>query len=238
VTSILNAPTEEIFGVNYNAALEIYNGIINGDETVTVALFSDGTMDKYDYYYEVFSENFKKYVLNNSMQLAFSSISWQVKDCDIKLTANTKLMNKKINESVEKFNVYHDANLAAGVKSGITEMEAIIKMLNWMTANLKYDSYVSGSSVEALETGISDYRWYAEIFYYLCKDVGIDCEIVYGLHTYENVSHTSYWNRVKIGETWYYTDMWFYSVTSHANYESLEYFLSEQLWDNHSLTTK
>lgn len=234
INDILTEPTQDVFGINYEAAMNIYKGILNDEKYVGVELFKEiNDIDSYSAY-DAFAAKFKKYVLNSSMDLQYSSIGWLVnRECDVKLTANTYGMRKQLLSSIDGFEEYHKANIAAGVQDGMTEMEAVVKILNWMTRNLEYDNYASKNSVGALITGKADYRWYAEIFYYMCKNIGIDCEIINGRHIPDGRRVAALWNKVKIGETWYYTDLWYYSITSYKDAEKLEYFLSEELWENH-----
>ena len=112
----------------------------------------------------------------------------------------------------------------------MNELEAIKKMVNWLANQTTYSSYHSQSAIEALRTKVMDYQWYAPVFQQMCRDAGIECQIIKGTHPY-----MAYWNRVKVGDTWYYSDVWYYFDESYDNYQTYKYFLSEDLWSTHTI---
>ena len=232
INHYLKAPSEDVFKNNFDAAMAIYNSILNGEDETNIKLFLEegSKLDSTTLYYD-FAEKFSKTVLSGAGELKFWGISWMDKTCDVSARINSKGMRKHLDMLVSGVGDYHNANMSAGVTAGMTEMEAVAKIITWMGYNLNCDNYAFDSSLEALKHKNADYRWYAEIFYGMCQDAGINVEVVKGLHT----DSLAYWNRVNIGGTWYYSDVWYYFVESYKNVDRMEYFLSESLWSNHTI---
>ena len=236
ILDIFVIPTPEDFGVNYEAALKIYNGLLSGEDSVKVEI-SDNDEEKDVYQvYDDFALKFKDKVLNNSMELMFEGISWFGDNGFIVATIDTGAMFERVDNVCRNIDVFRDVLSQMGIVNGMSQKEAIVKIINWMANNLEYDDYVSKNAVDALKTKVVDYRWYAEIFYYLCADIGIECEVIKGAYVINQQESSAYWNRIKIGNTWYYTDVWYYFVENYNNFADYEYFLSEKLWGNHKIS--
>ena len=230
ITDLIIIPTEEEYEYFYEPAITLYNAIINNQDTTVVELnLNDEITDVYKLY-DKFDEIITKKMFGGAFELHFQGISWRHEEGFVKATLNTGKIYNTMKETCENADIYHQANIKAGVKDGMSELEAIKKMVNWLSNQMTYESYASGSAIEALKTHTADFQWYAPIFQQMCRDAGIECEVIKGKHPY-----LAYWNRVKIGEKWYYSDVWYYFIESFANYESYEYFLSESLWSNHKI---
>ena len=236
ILNIFSPPVAEDFGDNYDAALAIYNGLLLGEDSVKIEIHDNDEEKSAYQVYDDFANKFKDQVLNNSMEVMFEGISWFGDGDIIIATINTSYMTEKADNVCRNINVFRDVLNEIGIINGMSQREAIVKIINWMSNNLNYNDYESGNVVEALKTRVVDYRWYAEIFYYLCTDIGIECEVIKGVHINNQQESAAYWNRVKIGDTWYYTDVWYYFVESYDNFSDYEYFLSEKLWENHRIS--
>ena len=230
ITDLIFAPTENVYGNFYEQAMLLYDGIINGDSEIVVTLYTNETITDVYSLYDEFEKIVIKNMFDSAFELSFTGISWRNEEGYVKATLNTGKIYKTAMETVYNANIYRQANIAAGVKDGMSELEAIKKMVNWLCNQTTYSSYASKNAVEALTNRVVDYQWYAPIFKQMCRDAGIECEVIKGKHPY-----LAYWNRVKIGEKWYYTDVWYYFCESFKNYESYEYFLTETLWSNHTI---
>ena len=230
ITDLIAMPTEDDYSDFYEQAMVLYNGIINGDSETVVMLYTNETITDVYLLYDEFEKTVVDKMFDNAFDLSFSGISWRSEDGHVKATLNTGKIYKTAMETINNANLYRQANISAGIKDGMSELDAIKKMVNWLCNQTTYSPYESKSAVEALKNKIVDFQWYGPIFKQMCRDVGIECEVIKGAHPY-----SAYWNRVKIGEKWYYTDIWYYFCESFKNYESYEYFLSETLWPNHTI---
>lgn len=125
---------------------------------------------------------------------------------------------------------YYEANVLAGLDEQTSEFEAVSKINNWLCETLIYEvGYVLPP--EVLENGKAQCEGYALLFYAMCRNASIECNIVSGKTKDSDGQlingHT--WNQVKIGGTWYYIDVCWNDVDAAPN----RYFLTEKLWGDH-----
>lgn len=117
--------------------------------------------------------------------------------------------------------------------SGLTENQVISRLNAYLRDKTNYDySYadISYTVKGILYNKKAVCAGYAKFFKSVCDNLGISCKYISGtVDNGENVgSHA--WNRVKIGNTWYYIDTcWNACLKSNA------YYLSETLWSTHKI---
>lgn len=78
---------------------------------------------------------------------------------------------------------------------------------------------------------------YALAFYAMCTAESVECHIVSGWATSTMGRGDHAWNRVKLGDTWYYIDCTWDDPTG-GGMENYEYYLSTALWTDHEDETE
>ena len=131
-------------------------------------------------------------------------------------------VNRKIKE------LAHSLLVESGIEEG-SDDEKIRKISDIVCRYLTYDKKYAGKYMDSFLSSMKIRRGaclqYSELFYILCCEEGIPCEIVWG------GSSGGYhaWNRVYDGEKWKYIDVtWNDSKDSGGRYQ-----LSEELWEDH-----
>lgn len=117
---------------------------------------------------------------------------------------------------------------------GLSDYEKVRKIYSYITNNVDYDKeidqkegYLSYSAYAALIDGKAVCQGYANLFYRLCLEAGIDCRIVAG--TCRDEGHA--WNIINIGDYYYHCD-----ATWDAAGNTEKYFLKcPQNISNHTL---
>lgn len=120
-------------------------------------------------------------------------------------------------------NKSYEACIMAGVQTGMTEKEAVEKISSWIIQNMTYEIN-DGEAYVGFTTGRGQCMTYALMFEEMCKSCGIECEYIVGM----NGTHA--WNRVKIGNKQFWSDL-----TWADDEDGAIYLLSEKLWDGHWL---
>lgn len=121
--------------------------------------------------------------------------------------------------------------------NALTETQKVYQIYNWITNHVSYD-YTNLNNDEnktkytaygALHDGQAVCQGFANLFYRMCMDNGIDCRIVVG--TGDGGPHA--WNIVKVGTEYYYVDAtWDCKVPKAEGQEkpgTLFYFLRDSL---------
>ena len=93
--------------------------------------------------------------------------------------------------------------------SSLTDMQKVYKIYDWITNNVSYDydnlnneeNKTKYTAYGALTDGKAVCQGFANLFYRMCMDNGIDCRIVTG-----NANGPHAWNIVKVGTAYYYVD--------------------------------
>ena len=109
------------------------------------------------------------------------------------------------------------------VYSGMNEREAVVAINNYVCRYLTYDNNAIGL-YQALKEGRAICGGYASMFNAICRYAGIECYEESG-YASSGVPHA--WNKVKIGNEWYYVDPTWNDSTNN------EYLLSTTLWSDH-----
>lgn len=93
--------------------------------------------------------------------------------------------------------------------SSLTDMQKVYKIYNWITNNVSYDydnlyndaHKTKYTAYGALTDGQAVCQGFANLFYRMCMDNGIDCRIVTG-----DANGPHAWNIVKVADAYYYVD--------------------------------
>ena len=104
----------------------------------------------------------------------------------------------------------------------VNEFDKVKKAHDWVALNIRYNTsaFFSGripsqSVSNVISSGLAVCAGYAEVFNYLCRLLGVECEIIEGyargygssLFGSENPYNTNHaWNKVKIYDNWYLID--------------------------------
>ena len=101
---------------------------------------------------------------------------------------------KQIKEILDEIDVYDKS-----------EFEQALAVANWMIYNLDFKEKYQGSpkDVALLNTGLGECTSYAALYYRLCRELGLNVEIVTG--KLGDTPHT--WNSICIDGKWYYADV-------------------------------
>ena len=216
----INYPEQKNFEKYYDYALDVYDYAVKG-ENVGELIF-DNAEDVY-----MFQSKIRSTVLNNSgipllEGFGHSYIIQTAKNCKL------QPMNVGHKEYVELKEI-EDFILSVSGDRGVTDLELVNHLNNWLKSNTSYD--YNFRDISYSELGIVKNRsavcdGYSDFVKRVCDMYGVPCEKVIG-----NVDEGLHaWNRVKIGGTWYYLD-----TTWNVCLNSNEYYLSKTLWSDHRL---
>lgn len=224
VVAYMVKPKEEDFGKYYDNAVKLYSAMLEKQTEEIGLFFSNDTYEMELEEYHQFKKTYEEKVLQNNACLIKRSISIGAFPEGAGLTR----INIVPNDTLELQQLCYDALTSAGIISGITQVEAVKKINNWIVDNITYETHQDGV-VESLKSKKGVCSEYAYIFSYLCKYVGIKTEYVtgcvdgndgtmcYGCHA---------WNKVKLCGEWYYID-----VCWNDSNPRNRYYLSKKLWN-------
>lgn len=233
--STLTAPKEEDFAQYYDHAVKLYNAIVNGEE-MCYLFFEDSpfTSDSYKKehaMYKEFKDIFERKVLNNKAAI--------VEDCFVTgaFPEGAGLLRVDIfsGDILRLANMFYEANRSAGLYDGMSAKDAVIKINNWICNTVTYTQ--GYTTAEDALNGKAQCCGYAKLFYYMCKNIGVECSYITGCVYSSDISTTSCpschaWNKVKIGGNWYYVDVcWNDTVSGN------KYLLSDVLWENRAISS-
>lgn len=220
--SILKEPTEEDFGKYYNAACEVYTGLLNNTPSKDVKLITIGsTPEKALQAYETTMRLFEEKCLDNKCTiLPYQHLSGEV------LGIQADVIMPDIQGTLQLPAVLDAACKDIGLYTGMSQFEAVKAINEWMRAYFEYE-LEHYKTMDCFKTQKAQCLGYARVFLSICKYVGIEAECVTGCVGHEDgycdACHA--WNRVKLNDTWYYLDVCW-------NDEGIpnRYFLTEELW--------
>lgn len=116
---------------------------------------------------------------------------------------------------------------------GLTESQVISRLNAYLRDKTNYDySYadISYTVKGILYNKKAVCAGYAEFFKSVCDNLGISCKYISGTADNGESVGSHAWNRVKIGNTWYYID-----TCWNACLKNNDYYLSKTLWSDHSI---
>ncbi len=224
VLSYIIAPEEKDFGKYYENAVKLYNAFLNQQEEELGLFFSEKT---YELELQAWREFKKK----------FEEICFQ--GCGVSIWkdsfttgafpegAGLTRIDLHVNKTQALYEACYDAIAAMGLKTGMSQYEAVLIMNEWIRQNFTYE-LEHYEPLHCLETKKAQCAGYAYVFEYLCHYVGVNSLYVTGCVGHED-GHCQYschaWNRVQLAGDWYYLDIcWNDAKTPNR------YFLTKELW--------
>lgn len=215
-----NKPDREEFGKYYEYALEAYNYAVDGEPMESMYFENQNEM-------EMFQSKIREQVLQDTgvdllKNFHCSRVISHDRKC-LLIPANFGYESFKELQEVENFVVNTFGN------QGCTDLELIETVNKWLINNTKYDNEKRDLRYENLgvvRNKSAVCKGYAEFIKNVCDLYHVPCEYITGF--VNDGRHA--WNRVKIGETWYYIDS-----TWNVCLKTNEYFLSKVLWSDHKL---
>lgn len=142
------------------------------------------------------------------------------------LTITKPKANKKYlkGKSIKYIKQVYDVVKKAGVKDGMDTREAYKKIEKYILDHASYDYSDSHFSYECiLATGKAVCEGYSELTLLMCVTSGIECN----MQISNRCDHS--WNRLKLHNKWYYTDLTFIDTSRNTKYS-----LTEKVWkDGH-----
>ena len=222
-------PDEQDFGKYYAYAVELYEAIKNHDESLY--LYFDG--DSYEHerkLYSTFKNTFEEKVLLNQFPVVmtnFATGAFSVGSGITRIEINpsaTYILNK----------ICYEYNTDAGLYDGIGAQEAVERINQYICNKLSYKlGYYDVFDV--INSGFAQCAGYASLFYYLCDNAGLECQIVQGCalvaaHANKTCHGCHAWNKVKLGNEWYYIDTCWCDTLP-----STTYYLTKELWNDRTV---
>ena len=234
VSSLCQHPSESDFGLWYDAAVAIYDSLLNGVDSVDIKLtrdtignvddMSDGDIEAaMKIAMTAFTDKFDQTVLCGHVCLRVPKSSYFAGTMHVDIAS----MLSDMQELFSDRSAYNKANVAAGLYDGMSERDAVIAINNWICGHMYY-AYDYYHPLDVLDDGYGNCTSYALLFHAMCKDAGITCDVVSGTVMKSDGESGHAWNRVKIGGTWHYID-----VCWNDSNPSNQYLLSPDIWTNH-----
>lgn len=246
IDNMMNAPSQSTFGNYYSQACAMYDCIKNGNAgsywnwpsgiygpagyahfTLPISGIDDMSFEEQQVVanntVRSFESKFNSKVLKNSIHLSMNM--WDVVPGGVSIHIDPAVANRKINNQAKEDIFYKTCVNEIGLYNGMSQIDAIYKINNWMC---DYISYSSGSDpFEVLKTGQAVCGGYASLFKQLCASAGIKCEYVVGCHHGDpNCMPCHAWNKVQLNGTWYWVDVCWNDTGSNRT----EHLLSPVLW--------
>lgn len=234
VTCLLSYPSETDFGEFTEQAILLYSAIYAKEETITISFPLDEYSDlegkelqeNMAAVFKKFEETFSEKVLNDYIHLLCFKKSYYSGT----ITYEPSELYADLEKTATSEYALYSALVQAGVYTGMSELEAVRAINNWICDTVSYDSSYY-SPIVVLEVRKTNCSGYAALFHAMCRHIGINCQIASGevIRKEEVAGHA--WNRVKIGGGWYFIDVCWNDTTAEPN----SYHLSEELWKDHVL---
>lgn len=220
-----NNPSNYDFGKYQDYATQLYNTILS-QNTFYLCFDFDSHEDGID-----FTNKFNSYVLPIDICLfeVHYSTTERVAETNEWININQVIYdsnNFKGRIDLEKARTEsYNACVSAGLYNGMSEREAVNKIVRWIANKMTYELN-NAQAYEGFATGRGQCHTYAQMFKAMCNVAGIESEYVRGIVS-GGGSHA--WNKVKIGNNWYWVDVTWYDSTGRSTYT-----LSSSLWSSHT----
>lgn len=217
--SIVNYPRESDFGKHYQAAVKLYNIILNRSSEAVVVHFAD------DEERLNFRDNISRNVL-----VSYDSVGISEQNTNKVDEAGNKIYSYSVfrYDFDETVLLAYNACIDAGIYNGMSQKDAVIKINNWICNNMTYEINNGGSYI-GFTTGKGQCKTYSLMFQAMCGACGIGCDYVIGQAYTSGTWESHAWNRVYLGGTGYYVDSTWNDSLGNM------YLLSNTLWSNHSI---
>jgi hypothetical protein len=245
IYDVLSYPSKSDFGEYYDQAVALYNIIATGDASgydkwpsgiygpdgyahifLPIDGFNDLTSEGQDEMAAqmayLFSGMFNQKVLNGIIWLGFGM--HDSVDGGVSIHFDTSAVHSRIWNQIND-NSYDNALEEAGVYEGMTQIDAVVAINDWICNNVDYGKGLDALSV--LNSGAAQCGGYASLFQQMCTRAGIQCQYIIGCVDDDPICATCHaWNRVKIDGQWYWIDVCWNDTGSNRN----NYLLTTNLW--------
>ena len=224
----LRNPAYINFGQYQDYAVALYNAIINKENYYFRFEFPD-TNEASGFLWKVRNEMETAGVaLNSHLYVEYGTLQ-----PDGLYSKNKYGVQYSFEETKAEGDLYYELSMAynacvsAGLYNGMSEKDAVIKIGNWIKNHMIYDDnyHSAQSSYRGFKDGRGVCATYATMFKAMCDAANIKCEVVHG-----TAKGPHAWNKVKIGGTWYWSDITWYDTDGGDD----KYLLSSTLWNSHS----
>jgi hypothetical protein len=207
----------------YQIVCEILDVLKNasGEEAQLPTLYY-GTINEANAAIDFLEEYLKIDIFGSRFPCDANGLCWVKEKPYIKITINLTSTRAKMEKEKAYYDMVMDALNKAGVYNGMTELEAVTNIANWISEHMTY-VINNGREEVGFTTGQGQCMTYALMFRAMCNAAGIECEFIAGYVP----GGTHAWNRVKIGDELYWIDVTGYDADP-GFYE--KYFLTDTLW--------
>ena len=224
----LRDPNNIDFGTYKNYAITLYNAIMNKENYYFRFEFPN-IDEASDFIWKVRNEMEKGGVdLNSHLYAEYGTLQENGFYSKNKYGAQYSFDESKAEGDLHyELTMAYIACVSAGLHNGMSEKDAVIKIGNWIKNHMIYDDnyHSAQSSYRGFKDGRGVCATYATMFKAMCDAANIQCEVVHG-----KASGDHAWNKVKIGGTWYWSDITWYDTGGGES----KYLLSSTLWSDHS----
>lgn len=248
MSNIISAPSTSSFGQYYSQAYAMYECIKNGNAgsygnwpsgiygpagyahfTLPISgidsMSSDDQQIAANKVVRSFASTFNSQVLNNTIYLSMNMCD--VVPGGVSIHIDPVSAKAKLENQVKEDVFYKTCVEKIGLYNGMSQIDAIVAINNWMCNHLTYSS--GSDAFEVLQSGQAQCGGYASLFNQLCASAGIECKYVSGCHHGDpNCIPCHAWNKVKLNGTWYWVDVCWNDTGSSRT----AYLLSPTLWEN------
>lgn len=235
-------PKEADFREYYDYALDMYNQFKSGNfETEKQYEFPHLNQTQWDSKVKEFFDTFQTTCLKEVDSLiprstSLRSIYHQSLDNSNGETKIMVTLDEGYFEEYQKI-VWVQDTIQSIIGNGVTEKAVVDRMTDWCIQNCQYDNdyQFNGEYRDVItvvknllqtQKGICDD--FAQLVSYTCDLYGIPCEYIASPNDGRLAAKRHAWNRVCVGDTWYYIDVTWCVCDGFASYS-----LTETLWENH-----
>lgn len=212
---VAKKPTEEIFGKHYKSAQQLYNCLMKNDKETHVEAVFENETEKHQ---------FEKTFIDTVLVTADNTI---IKFATLKndtVTGRYFYCIEKSDKTDQTCELAYKACEEAGLYNGMCERDAAIKIAQWIGKKMTYEIN-NGTDYVGFTTGYGQCSTYAQMFQAMCNTAGITTRYATGV-----AEEPHGWNKVKIGDEWYWMDVTWYDGSGDG-----QYILSKELWSTHIL---
>lgn len=207
----ITAPEENTFGEYYEKAKAVYDAVLDGDSYI---ILEQDSSDKEKEFYNSVRREMLDYGYTLSRTIYSNEpLQYKYDISDISADYAKELLAR---------DYVYKACTSAGIKTGMTKKEAVVRMDCWICSHLSY-KVNEKDYYDAFLAGEGKCYAYARMFGKMCEICDIQEQKVM------NSSGTHMWNKVKFGSTWYHVDVCWCDTGGDIG----EYLLSKNIWSNH-----
>ncbi len=228
ITTYMVAPQESDFGQYYENAVKLYEALLmNSSEELGLFFSAESYEEEYAQWTD-FQNTFEDKVLQGACYVVKRSFSTGAFPEGAGLTR----INIVPSDTVRLHELCYTTVQEIALRDGMSQLEAVKQINEWMRKNFVYElGYYE--PITCIESGKAQCAGYAKVFMAICKYIGIDAQYVTGCAGHQSgpcewACHA--WNRVKLGENWYYIDVCWNDASTPNRF-----FLTQDLWSGRTV---